>query len=172
MKNLFTALLTLTALIAMPAFANHDGMGDHCMRKDKGAAPMSMPADTDNDGTVDWEEAHNAFIKHFDEMDTNQDGVLSAEEMKDCCCMKGDHCMNKGDGEHKCKDGKCKRNSAAHAKGDKEFAAADKDNDGTLDKKEAKKLKNISKNFDAIDVDKDGTVDRDEVHNFMSGHQH
>lgn len=160
-------LITLFAFaIALPglALADHDGMGDHCMRKGKAAA--TVPADTNNDGMLDWAEAHDAFVKHFDEMDTNQDGMLSAEEMKDCCCMRGEHCKSS------CKDGKCMRNKAAHEKGSREFAAADKNKDGTLDRKEARKLPRVYKNFDAIDVDKDGTLDRDEVHDFMSGHHH
>ncbi|MCX7628196.1 MAG: EF-hand domain-containing protein [Methylophilaceae bacterium] len=160
MNRLFSLLFTFFLAWSGLAFAtSHDEMGDHCMRKGKS---VSMPADTDNDGTVDWEEAHNAFVKHFDEMDINQDGVLSADEMKDCCCMHGKHCK-----DSKCKDGKCKRNKAAHERGDRAFAAADKDKDGTLDRQEAKKLPRVYKNFDAIDVDKDGTVDREEVHNFM-----
>ncbi|MCW5625457.1 MAG: EF-hand domain-containing protein [Burkholderiales bacterium] len=43
------------------------------------------------------------------------------------------------------------------------FKAADKDNDGTLDKEEAKALPRVSKNFDAIDTDKDGTVSPEEI---------
>jgi Ca2+-binding EF-hand superfamily protein len=54
-----------------------------------------------------------------------------------------------------------------HDKGTEEFIRADQNNDGTLTKKEAKKIPHISKHFDVIDIDKDGTVDRDEVHNFM-----
>jgi Ca2+-binding EF-hand superfamily protein len=54
-----------------------------------------------------------------------------------------------------------------HQKRSKEFAAADKDADGTLTKEEAKGSKKVYKNFDAIDADKDGTVSRDEVHSFM-----
>jgi len=163
MNKLIAMLMTATLGLALPAWAGDDNIGHNCERMGKKAA-ATMPADTDNDGTVDWQEAHDAFILHFDAMDANQDGVLSADEMKNCCCMQGKHCK---DGDHKCKDGKCKRDSAAHKKGDRAFTAADKDNDGTLDKKEARKLKNVYKNFDAIDVDKDGTVDRDEVHNFM-----
>jgi Ca2+-binding EF-hand superfamily protein len=56
---------------------------------------------------------------------------------------------------------------AKHDKGTEDFVRADKNNDGTLSKKEAKKIPHISKHFDEIDIDKDGTVDRDEVHNFM-----
>ena len=45
-------------------------------------------------------------------------------------------------------------------------AKADKDNDGTLDKNEAKAIPMVSKHFDVIDVDKDGTVDQAEVDAF------
>jgi Ca2+-binding EF-hand superfamily protein len=54
-----------------------------------------------------------------------------------------------------------------HDKGDAAFKKADKDNDGTLDRKEAKAMKNVAKNFDAIDTDKDGTVSLEEVHTYM-----
>ncbi len=54
-----------------------------------------------------------------------------------------------------------------HDKGDAAFKKADKDNDGTLDRKEAKAMPRIAKNFDAIDADKDGTVSLDEIHTFM-----
>jgi len=51
------------------------------------------------------------------------------------------------------------------------FNKADKDHDGTLDRKEAKKFnKNAAKNFDAIDTDKDGTISMDEVNTYMAAH--
>jgi Ca2+-binding EF-hand superfamily protein len=43
------------------------------------------------------------------------------------------------------------------------FKKADGDNDGTLDKTEAKAMPRVSKNFDALDTDKDGTVSLDEI---------
>jgi Ca2+-binding EF-hand superfamily protein len=43
------------------------------------------------------------------------------------------------------------------------FKKADKDNDGTLDKEEAKSMPRVAKNFGAIDADKDGTVSLDEI---------
>jgi Ca2+-binding EF-hand superfamily protein len=43
------------------------------------------------------------------------------------------------------------------------FKQADKDNDGTLDKNEAKAMPRVEKNFDAIDKDKDGTVSLEEI---------
>lgn len=54
-----------------------------------------------------------------------------------------------------------------HEKGAAAFKKADKDNDGTLDRKEAKKMPHVAKNFDAIDTDKDGTVSLEEVHTYM-----
>jgi Ca2+-binding EF-hand superfamily protein len=71
-------------------------------------------------------------------------------------------------------DAKGAKNDASkqnmHDKGAAAFAKADKDHDGTLDRKEAKKMPNVAKNFDAIDTDKDGTVSLDEVHTYMSAH--
>ena len=56
-----------------------------------------------------------------------------------------------------------------HDKGDAAFKKADKDNDGTLDRKEAKAMPRVDKNFDAIDADKDGTVSLEEIHTYMKG---
>lgn len=163
MNKLHALLFAAALAFALPSHANHDGTGPYCERHN----PSGMVADTDNDGTIDWEEAHDAFIKHFEQMDTNQDGVLSADEIKGCC-MEGKRCM---DSKHYTEDKACKRHGAAHDKGSREFEAADKDKDGTLDRKEAKKLPRVSKNFDAIDTDRDGTIDRDEVHHFMREHK-
>ena len=62
--------------------------------------------------------------------------------------------------------------TSKHDKGRDAFKKADKDNDGTLDRKEAKAMPRVSKNFNAIDVDKDGTVSLDEVHTFMKAQHH
>lgn len=59
-----------------------------------------------------------------------------------------------------------------HDKGPDAFKKADKDNDGTLDRKEAKAMPRVAKNFDAIDVDKDGTVSLDEIHTYMKAQHH
>jgi Ca2+-binding EF-hand superfamily protein len=55
-------------------------------------------------------------------------------------------------------------------KSDAAFKKADKDNDGTLDRKEARALPTVSKNFGTIDTDSDGTVSLDEVHTYMAAH--
>ena len=57
-----------------------------------------------------------------------------------------------------------------HAKGDDAFKKADKDNDGTLDRKEAKAMPHVAKNFKAIDTDNDGTVSMEGVHIYMAAH--
>jgi len=44
------------------------------------------------------------------------------------------------------------------------FRKADKDNDGTLTRDEAKALPRVAKNFDQIDTDKDSTVSLDEIY--------
>ena len=59
-----------------------------------------------------------------------------------------------------------------HDKGHIAFKKADKDNDGTLDREEAKAMPHVAKNFDAIDTDKDGTVSLEEVHTFMKAQHH
>ncbi len=51
-----------------------------------------------------------------------------------------------------------------------DFKKADTDNDGTLDRKEARKVKGVGKNFDAIDTDKDGTVSLEEIDVYMAAH--
>jgi len=55
-------------------------------------------------------------------------------------------------------------NPPKHDKGHAAFKKADKDNDGTLTRDEAKALPRVAKNFDQIDTDKDGTVSLDEIY--------
>jgi len=142
-------ILALIALFseASPAFANHDDMGEHCKMHSKVSFET---ADKDKDGTLDREEAKLVCGENFDLMDTDKNGTLTKQELNACGRKKHDM-----------------HNDKLHQKRTNEFTAADKDNDGTLTKAEAKNLNKVYKNFDAIDVDKDGTVDRDEVHNYM-----
>ncbi len=142
MNKLITLLIASALAFPALALAGHDDSGGHCKRH---STDMFTEADSNKDGGVDKAEAQAMHEKRFNEMDTNHDGKLTADEMK-----AGKH-------EH----------GAMHDKGSMGFKNADKDNDGTLDREEAKVLPHVSKNFDAIDVDKDGTVDRDEVHNYM-----
>ncbi|MFM2435616.1 MAG: hypothetical protein RL063_1597 [Pseudomonadota bacterium] len=147
----------LTLTLSLPAYANHDGMGEHCKMHSK---KTFEEADTDKDGTLDKAEAKAMCDKNFEKMDTDKDGTVSKDEMNACGeDMGGNHHQHN------------KKSDAMHEKRSKEFSAADTDADGTLSKEEAKKLPKVSKNFDAIDTDKDGTVDREEVHQFMHVHK-
>ena len=51
------------------------------------------------------------------------------------------------------------------------FNKADKDNDGTLTKEEAKAMPHVAKHFKEIDTDKDGTVSMDEIRAFGKSHK-
>jgi Ca2+-binding EF-hand superfamily protein len=146
MKKIQALLIASLFTTAGTAFADHDGMGEHCKMHTKVTFEQ---ADKDKDGTLDREEAKAVCGEKFDVMDTDKDDTLTKEELNVC--------GRKKHNEH----------DKLHEKRSKEFAAADKDADGTLTKDEAKKLKKVYKNFDAIDADKDGTVSRDEVHDFM-----
>ena len=146
MKKLHLLILATLFASSNLAFADHDGMGEHCKMHTKVSFEA---ADKDKDGTLDREEAKAVCGDKFDAMDTDKDGTLSKEEVNAC--------GRKKHNEH----------DKLHEKRSKEFNAADKDSDGTLTKEEAKRLKKVYKNFDAIDADKDGTVSRDEVHDFM-----
>ncbi len=140
------AVLTAFLITSGFAYADHDGMGEHCKMHTQVTFEQ---ADKDKDGTLDREEAKLVCKEKFDVMDTDKDGTLSKDEVNVCGRKKHD------------------KHSKLHEKRSKEFTGADKDNDGTLTKDEAKGLRKIYQNFEAIDTDKDGTVDRDEVHEFM-----
>lgn len=62
------------------------------------------------------------------------------------------------------------KQNAYDSKAEADFKRADKDNDGTLDRKEARHLSNkhVARNFDAIDTDKDGTISWDELNTYMA----
>lgn len=146
MKNIQALILAALFTTTGNAFADHDGMGEHCKMHTKVTFEQ---ADKDKDGTLNHEEAKAVCGEKFEVMDTDKDGTLTKQELNSC----GRKSYNEHDRLDK--------------KRSKEFAAADKDADGTLTKDEAKKLKKVFKNFELIDTDKDGTVSRDEVYNFM-----
>ena len=109
-RNAFMVGLTALVAVAAPAFAASD--------------PVAH-LDTDNDGTVDLDEAKKVASALFDKMDTDKDGTLDLKELKGRVT-------------------------------DKEFKAADPDNDGTLSKDEYLAL--VETRFKAADPDNDGTV--------------
>jgi len=114
-RNAFMAALTALLGVAGPALA--------------ASGPIAR-LDTDNDGTVDLDEAKKAAGALFDKLDTDKDGTLDLKELKGRVT-------------------------------DKEFKAADPDNDGTLSKDEY--LAVVEKRFKAADPDNDGTVSAAEI---------
>ena len=115
MKKIQALLIAAMLTTAGTAFADHDGMGEHCKMHTKVTFEQ---ADKDKDGTLDREEAKAVCGEKFDVMDTDKDGTLTKEELNAC--------GRKKHNEH----------DKLHQKRSKEFAAADKDADGTLTKEE------------------------------------
>ena len=133
------ALITSAVLIAPPGFA-----ADQPGTKLEAAFKK---ADKDNDGTLTRDEAKSMprVAKHFDAIDTDKDGTVSLLEIR----------------------ASMKKAKEMHDRAVERFKSADKDNDGTLTKDEAKAMPRVAKHFDAIDTDKDGTVSEQEIHDYM-----
>ncbi len=109
-------------------------------------------ADTNNDGSLTREEAKAMprVAKNFDAIDTDKSGTVTLVEIQ--ATMK-------------------KMAKEIHEQGKERFTAADKDNDGSLTREEAKAMPRVAQNFDAIDADKSGTVTEKEIHDYMKAHR-
>lgn len=143
----YFAVVSCFALIASLAHAEPKGHGEHMyddMHGDRTAGGQMedkhfKEMDTNGDGMVSKAEFDAAHDKHFKNMDTNGDGQLSRDEMK-----AGHKAMME--------QGKNKR-----------FGEADANRDGVLTREEAKKMPMLSKHFDEVDTNKDGKVTREEL---------
>ena len=111
MNKLDSLLLASALVFPFLALANQDGGSGRCERH---GTDMFSEADSNKDGYIDKAEDHVMHEKRFNEMDTNHDGKLSADEVK---AYKNSH-------------------NAMHDKGSMGFKKADKDNDGTVDRDE------------------------------------
>jgi Ca2+-binding EF-hand superfamily protein len=87
--------------------------------------------DTDNDGTVDLEEAKKAASALFDRLDRDHDGTLDRRELRGHLSASE---LDDADPDH---DGTLTKNEYL-AVVEKRFNAANLDRDGTLDSKELK----------------------------------
>ena len=128
-------------LLAMSADEHGSRMEAHYKNSDK-----------DNDGSLTREEARAMprVAKNFDAIDTDKSGTVTLAEIQ--VAMK-------------------KMAKEMHERGEQRFKAADKDNDGSLTREEAKVMPKVEKNFDAIDADKSGTVTGKEIHDYMMTHR-
>jgi len=111
-RNAFTVgLAVLLGAAAAPAFAAPTG-------------PAAL-FDTDNDGTVDINEAKKAASALFDKLDTDKDGTLDFNELK------GRLTHQEFTAADPDKDGTLSKDEYL-AVVEKRFKAADPDNDGTV----------------------------------------
>ena len=112
------------------------------MHKGKGNHKLDFAqVDANSDGVITKEEAKGRLLKHFDKIDTDKNGSISATEFS---------AMEK---MHKGKD---------HKKGNKQqnykqsFAKLDVNSDGVITKEEAKGR--LLKHFDKVDTDANGSI--------------
>ena len=96
--------------------------------------------DTNGDGVIDRSEAAKApkFAEHFDKLDANKDGRITADERP----QRG---MRGGKG----------------GQGDR-MAQLDTNKDGVIDRSEAAKAPKFAEHFDKLDANKDGRITADE----------
>ena len=79
MNKLHATVLAAFLATSGFAYADHDGMGEHCKMHTQITFEQ---ADKDKDGTLDREEAKAVCGEKFDVMDTDKDGTLTKEEAK------------------------------------------------------------------------------------------
>jgi Ca2+-binding EF-hand superfamily protein len=108
---------------------------------------MFKTVDTNGNGSISKSE-FNAFYakhnaKHFKEMDANKDGKITPGEMQ------GEHRQEMGHND-----------GTTHL--DQRFKAADANDDGGLNKKEANAMPMLNAYFEQVDANKDGKVTRQE----------
>jgi len=123
--------LTALALVAasVAAFAGEGGPKGDRLQK----------ADTNGDGLISRAEAAALprLAKHFDEIDANKDGQISADEMR---------------ASHE-------KRRADHMK------KVDTNGDGLISKAEAQaNAPRLFEHFDQMDANKDGQISKDEMH--------
>jgi Ca2+-binding EF-hand superfamily protein len=117
-RNVFAVALTALVGVAVPA---------HAATK---TGPV-VRFDTDNDGTVDLNEAKKAASALFDKLDTDNDGTLDFKELKGRMTHKE---FRAADPDH---DGTLSKDEYL-AVVEKRFKAADPDNDGAVSAAEFK----------------------------------
>lgn len=138
MKIRSTILLILAAVI-LPAATQAQSQQGKGQRPDP--AEMFAKMDTDESGTLSVDEVQGRMKEHFDEIDSDNDGELTKEELKAAREAR----MGQG------RKGKLKE--------------ADTDGNGAISAAEAEAagLEKLLENFTELDSDGDGEVTREEL---------
>jgi len=97
--------------------------------------------DQNGDGKISAAEAQWVTAKSIARIDTNKDGMLSADELR-----------------------------AARASHRGQHPKLDTNGDGLISRDEAKAAPRLAENFDAIDSNKDGQLSRDEMATWHKSH--
>jgi Ca2+-binding EF-hand superfamily protein len=122
--------------------------------------------DTDGDGTVSKEEAAQGpphLAEHFVEIDANQDGKLTQDEMHSARRARMAQCEKDPE---QCRAQMKQRFEAA-------WKRADTDGDGTLSKAEAEQaMPRLARHFEEIDTDRDGRITLAEMDAARARHPH
>jgi hypothetical protein len=123
---------------------------------------MFQNMDANGDGTVTKGEFKTFNNKRFKEMDANQDGKLTPEDMHGPAGHQPG--MSHGDGMGQ-GAGAGHNDGTSHL--DQRFKAADANQDGGLDRAEAKNMPMLSMYYDEVDANKDNKVTRQEYFDAM-----
>ena len=152
MKKTLSYITVVSSLVMSASLAYADGK--ECDENMHGSAhsvkqgKMFNRLDTNGDGAISKAEFNAFNARHFKALDTNKDGKITPDELPDEQNQMGQNPeMGHGDG-------------TAHL--DQRFNAADANQDGGLDREEAKNMPMLSMYYDEVDTNKDGKVTRQE----------
>jgi Ca2+-binding EF-hand superfamily protein len=148
--NTLSTCVCVLALFAGAAYAGDPPKSD---------APHSMKADTDGDGRVSRAEATSSSAersgKWFDKLDTNKDGYITQEEMKQA------------------RDTRHQMHGDMKEKAQARFKEADVNNDGQLSLDEVQsKMPKLGDHFTTLDKDKNGMLSKEELKQGGMGRRH